>query len=349
MVDRTGLFVAPVPGNPPVGSAPIDGRLVLGALFGTAGQCLKGGTFTQSSTTMAFTGVPSVYQIPDTANAGAVYEAPLDAATVSPAAGPASGSRIDSIYVLQQDYEKGAATSRVVLGLQAGVATTGTATAPAVPAGALRVANILVPANATKATDCSLGYVTPPATLATPGPITGSKTLLDLMPGQYVGQRSTAGGVDFRWNGTIWKPWDSDWVNYSPQIGGLSGALNADPGWGFSRQPKWRYVAGRVACRGVVRMANSQVIGNPGVYVQMPTAIDLQSEPVGNFFAKDASSTSNLQLAAFWNGTFLAFAYWAATGTGPNSGIAQQNLFGNTPVTWTDGDLWSWDLTYDPA
>jgi hypothetical protein len=155
MVARTGLFVAPVPGPPPVGTSPTDGRLVLGALFGTTGGCLSGGAFTTSGTLMQATIAPAVWRIPDPTNTGGVYLSPADTTTLTFSAGPASGSRIDAIWVRQNNYEALDADSRVTYGVTTGTATS-SPTAPAIPAGAMKIGQLTVPTGASNAAACVL-------------------------------------------------------------------------------------------------------------------------------------------------------------------------------------------------
>lgn len=63
-------------------------------------------------------------------------------------AAPASNSRIDAVYVKHNDASKGDALSTPILAVAAGVASA-TPTPATVPAGALRIANITIPAGAT--------------------------------------------------------------------------------------------------------------------------------------------------------------------------------------------------------
>lgn len=346
MVDRTGLHTAPVPGTPPIGTAPVDGRIVQAALFGSLGQCLNGGGYAASPTTMAFTMASGVYQIPDTANGGAVYHSPVDSAVLTPAAGQAGG-RIDSIYVLQQDYEKNGTTSRVIYGLAAG--TPGSGSAPSlsgVAGGPMRLMNITVPAAATKATDCTVTWVVPPATLALDGAIAANKALLDLMPGQYTGQRGFSGGIDYRWVGASWRPWDSDWIVVtSPVVYGITGAVNATPGWTTSAE--YRYVAGQVRFRGEFGL-------NPGTTsaysfnITLPVnaaVVGNRARMIGDVAAKNASASyAEYALRATANATQLYISSLGANG-------ALQSASGTSPFgeAWAQSDIVAWDVLFDPA
>lgn len=251
MVDRTGLFVAPLPGATPAGTSPTDGRLVLGGLFGTGAGCISGGALTASATQMQIAVAAAVWRIPDPTNTAGVYLAPADPATFTFSAGPASGSRIDVLWVRQNNYEAGDANSRVVYGVAAGTAAS-SPTAPAVPAGAIAIGQLTVPAGAANAAACTL--VTPYAGQAVaPPPLLVATTAQLPASGAHYGQlaqvaATTIAGATFpatyRWNGASWKPWDSDWVSWYGVWTGLSGSAFASPGW--LPGGRFRYTSGKV-------------------------------------------------------------------------------------------------------
>lgn len=155
MVARTGLFVKPIPTTPAQGTSPTDGRLVFGGLFGTTGGCIAGGVFTASATQMQVTVSASVWRIPDPTNSAAVFLSPADTNIFTFSAGPASGSRIDLLWVKQNNYENSDADSRVTYGVTAGVASA-TPVAPSLPAGAMLVGTLTVPTGVSNAAACTL-------------------------------------------------------------------------------------------------------------------------------------------------------------------------------------------------
>ena len=167
MVARTGLFVAPLPGTPPVGTAPTDGRLVLGALFGTSFGVLAGGGVVQSASVMNFTVAQTVWALPDVTNAACVFASPTDSVVLTGSAGPGTGSRVDSIAVKQNNYENADADSRANVILVTGIAS-GSPVAPTLAAGYSRYANIAVPTSAANAAACTVTILAPAGTLALP-------------------------------------------------------------------------------------------------------------------------------------------------------------------------------------
>ena len=155
MVARSGLFVAPVPGTPPIGTSPTDGRLALGGLFGTVPQLERGGAITQSASLMQFSVAQAVWQLPDVTNASATFMSATDPVVLTAAAGPGTGSRQDAIAVKQNNYENGDADSRANVIIIAG--TPGApGVLPTIPAAYWLYASILVPTSAANAAACTV-------------------------------------------------------------------------------------------------------------------------------------------------------------------------------------------------
>lgn len=209
MVARSGMFVAPLAGTPPVGMSPTDGRIAFSALIGTTPQPASGGAITQSASVMAITVAPGVFQLPDVSNATgtSTFLSAVDQFVVTPAAGPATGSRIDLIVVKQNNVENSDADSRVNVVLVAGTAGA-PGVAPATPAGAYLYATVNVPATVTNSAACTV-VVARPSTFG-PLKITSPNiALLNTFAG-VTGQRAfvSASGLTYSWSGTTpaWRP-----------------------------------------------------------------------------------------------------------------------------------------------
>lgn len=203
MVARSGLFVAPVPGSPPVGTAPTDARLALSGVIGVSSQVASGGTITQSATVLTFTVAASVWQIADVTNALASFLSPTDAVVLTATAGPATGSRIDSIAVKQNNYENGDTDSRANVILVTGTASA-TPVAPTLAAGYFRYANIAVPASASNALACTVTNLSP--TNVGPLNLTAPTAALLLLVTGRTGQFATvtADSSVWQWVSTAW-------------------------------------------------------------------------------------------------------------------------------------------------
>lgn len=315
MVARTGLFVKPLPTTPAQGTSPTDGRLVLGGLFGTAGGCIAGGVFTPSATQMQVTIGASVWRIPDPTNAAAVFLSPADADLFTFSAGPPSGSRIDVLWVKQNNYENSDANSRLTYGVTAGIASA-TPTAPALLAGQLKLGQLTVPAGASNAAACTLQTLYP-ATLAPLAISAQSAAALALVPGTLAGQRASAAGIDYRWNGSTWRPWDSDWSTFNPNVQGFSGSI--------AQAGRYRYTGGKVRAE-IITVLGSSTTQSGSVLATLPVASD--------------STTGTTRFAYTWNyavhgragryqasngRTYDIAISWNAIGTGATIGFGQAN------------------------
>ena len=197
-------FVAPLPGTPPVGMSAMDGRLVMGGLFGVTPQLVSGGGIVQSGSTMQFTMGQSVFQLPDVTNAAATAFLPTDSTILTPAAGPGTGSRVDLFCVPFKNYENGDGISQSQPFIVAGTAGA-PGVAPAVPAGSYRYASVLVPTSAAAATACTVtiyGNTTvAPVALKTPTKVTLAAVTTASQWQEAVEQ---SGGVKSVWNGSAW-------------------------------------------------------------------------------------------------------------------------------------------------
>ncbi|MET3635670.1 hypothetical protein [Curtobacterium oceanosedimentum] len=226
MAARTGLFTAPVPGTPPVGSSPLDGRRVLGALYGTAFQVLSGGGIAQSSSSMAFTVGQTVWGIPDPTDSAAVFLSPSDAVTITPAQGPSTGSRKDIIQVKQNDYGNNDPDSRMQVVLKAGAAG-GSPTAPTPDAGYQLFATITVPTNATNAAACTITPATS-STLLLPTLQAPTFQQLSLITTSQPFQQAVVTADPnpllvgpYYWTGTAWRFQGPRLAYFTTLIGGL--------------------------------------------------------------------------------------------------------------------------------
>ena len=209
MVARSGLFVAPVAGSPPVGMAPTDARIAFSALIGTTPQCASGGAITQSASTMAITIASGTWQLPDVSNSAgtSTFLSAIDQTVVNPTAGPATGSRIDLIVGKQNNIENSDADSRANLFLMVG--TPGApGVAPGIPSGAYIYATVTVPAGASNAAAATVVIARPitfgplplkAATLALLNTVSGSLGQVATV----MGDASTVNGI-YNWSGAQW-------------------------------------------------------------------------------------------------------------------------------------------------
>lgn len=208
MASRGALFVGlDGSGN---GLTPSDGRRALGALYGVTARPLLTPSATQSSSNMQITVAQNVWQLPDPTDAASTFISPMDSFVVTPAAGPGSGSRIDSIVIKQDNPQNGDTDPYSTPSLIAG-----TTSPPSIPAGYYEAARITVPAGASNAAACTVTFTN--ASGLMPAPLQGAATS-GLPNGTVVGQRAFVAGIEYRWNGTVWKPFECDWTTYTPSV-----------------------------------------------------------------------------------------------------------------------------------
>lgn len=205
---HTGLFVAPVAGTPPVGMSPSDGRLVLGGIFGTTAQVVAGGVLTPSATAMTIAIAQTVWQLPDPTNSVATFFSPIDATTLTFAAAPATGGRIDAIAVKQNNVENGDTDSRVNVVVITGVAS-GSPVPPTMPSGYFRYTNELIVAGITNmaAATQTLFSTTTYAPHMIAATTLANLNLTTGLPGQHaIVYADGLNNGDYVWNVSAWVP-----------------------------------------------------------------------------------------------------------------------------------------------
>lgn len=337
MTARSGLFVAPVSG---VGTAPIDGRLALAAIIGAQGQCLAGGAITTSGSSMAVAVGQSVWSIVDPTNSAAVFVSPTDTAAVTPAVGPSSGSRIDTIYAIQHDPENGGSDARASIGLAAGVAS-GSPSAPSPPSGGLAIATVLVPTGASNSSACTVTLLAAATHTVGLNLFAGSESALRQNPGDFVNQRGYVGSGEFRWNGTTWQKWTTPWSNYTPAFSGVN------LGTGGTANLLWRWENGLARLKGDILQGSSSSITNQ-VFMSLPVNSSENYRAIGpltvvepgtgytypGFVQTGAPATNVAQLYCYLaNDTFLK-----TTTIAPNQ-----------PIAAAQSTVWHIDLVFESS
>lgn len=229
----TGLFT--LPDNAGNGTSPLDGRNVLGALFGSNGlQAFMGGTIATSASGMSVTVAKSVWRIPDPANSGATFLVPSAATTLTIAAASASGSRVDTVAIKQDDYGNGDPDSLASLKVFPGAAGSSTPGSPT--AGYWTIATVTIPASVTNTSSCTVSYVTPPATVIPPALRIDTLQHLNMLTpamGQqavvYADSNASNNGRYGSMDGTSWVP---DFTSATFPI--TASGWNAGSSWGES-------------------------------------------------------------------------------------------------------------------
>lgn len=312
MVARSGLFVDPVPGSPPVGTSMADGRRVLAAVSGITFRALTGGTVTTSGSAMDIVISQSVWSIPDPIDSTSVFWTPTDAVTVTPAAGPGTGSRIDLILIKQNNYGAGDADSRATVYLKAGTAS-GTPTPPAVDAGAQVIATITVPTGAANSAACTVAYGRP-RTRTTPPPITATTlALLTASPGEVAGQLAGVTGDTaaannglYQWTGSQWTQLNAQgvWTPFASFASGIT--ANA-----FGYPPSWKSLGDTVMLAGAIKKSSGAAFADGDSILTLPAGL---VPAQASYFLANGSGTGFASLQAASSG---AVTIHSAKGTSP--------------------------------
>lgn len=361
MTAHTGLGASSVPGTlaggsaalptystAPVGTSPLDARLAYGALYGARGQCFTGGGVSTSASSMNVTVAQGVWGIVDPTNTAGLMIVPTDTSTLTPSPGAAS-TRIDSIYVTQSNWENDAGTGRSAIGIATG--TAGSGSAAAIPTGALLIATLNVPAGITNSAQGSITLAAAATNLAALPVAAASSAALGVIAGAFTGQMGYAAGTTYRWNGTVWKPWNSDWAPFFFNVGGVNGSYNASPGWlpNPGTGGSYRYADGLVRYRGSFILNGGTAASTAQLNVTAPVAAatTVGAQATGTAYATNSSDTNATYYLNIGLGTGGTPALYFLQGGGAKAAAATGSVPFGEP--WGQSDAVTWDVTYDPA
>lgn len=176
-----------------------------------------------------------------------------------------------------------------------------------------------------------------------------SSSALNALTGMVTGDkaRRTDNGVVYRYNGSTWKAWESDWTTYTPTM------TNFTVGTGGSVKNvwAWKYEAGvvRVRFRLVLGSSGSSVApGSSVVSFALPVsmaALDHTFEPLNGSGTITNSAVSDRKAVVFLadDSDVTEFRVYS---------IASPDFLPITPTsphTWASGSRLSGEFTYKPA
>jgi len=316
-------------------------NVIRAGLFYNGSSTIVTGKANMSYDVAAFTAVCS-----RGASAGATYMANDGTYNVATTAAPGSNSRYDVVYVWPREYSLDGTDSNPVIGVVQGTA----AASPTVPSlaaypGAIELARILVPAGVTATNSGTTITQTAPFTSVDGGKVPfRTTTEMNVWTTALTNQRAVdlATGINYRWNGSAWKAWESDWITYTCTPGnftiGTGGSVNA---------AKYRYVNGRVEVdiKLVLGSSGASVTGVP-VTLTLPvnsTAWSTAFMPVpGGGGASDTSASTFFPAAIITNnGSVSTVRVYV------NNPLV--NISSTVPFTWAATDVLAATFSYDPA
>lgn len=322
MTTNRGLFV-PLFGTPPsaVGTTPAQGRLALsGLLAENAPGAPRSGVLVPSDPILVTgSGAGMTYDVKpfpvaiNRATEEGVYLFTVTGLTPAPTtAAPASGSRIDVIYVKQNDPSKGDPDNQAVVGVVQGAASGGTPAVPAVPTGALAIAQATVGANITTASQASIVMVYPytaaRGAVITVRSLADRNTITDPAEGQRVLRLDRNNHIQ-EWNGTAWV-WVSAPERYqmdgstfsttSNQVSKAIGLLSAAPTRTYATKVRvnGRATVTSAAISGGVLQVRVAVSANLGVVTNAQGKSRLSFTSPGNYTQTAQAETNWIAIAA---------------------------------------------------
>lgn len=310
-------------------------------------------TVTATSTTWTAQTFAGVIDLEASALSGA-YEFAFNLVTSgSVTASNASNPRIDILSVRIDDPAEGDGSSvpAVTMVYTAGTAT-GSPVAPAAPARSFAVAQLNFPAGSgTTPTvtwvapyTVAAGASLPVLTLAQLTAISGSSS----SPFAEVFADPNGANGTYKWNGSAWKAWESDWISYTSTLG------NAAVGTGGSalKSSDYRYEVGRLRLRfrAILGTSGASVTSTPTWTV--PSGVSLRTPATANelidgrITLTDISAASNYIGHASYIGTdvdkFRIIANAATT-------VGTAGISATSPFTWAAGDVISGEVVVDVA
>lgn len=156
-------------------------------------------------------------------------------------------------------------------------------------------------------------------------------------------RRLTANQLIERYNGSTWRPWESDWLTWATAI------TNVTIGTGGSAllSQRYKYIGGRVLfqCRFVLGSSGASIAGQPTINLPMSLEqlVSRTAELVSAGTIHDVSAAATFQARARLN--VLASNQVAVSSyTGTYAGITA-----TAPMTWAGGDELAVEFWGDPV
>lgn len=339
---------------------PLDHKMAqLGLVVKTAANTIRAGLFWDGNATVVSGKANMSYDVralTAVVSRGAIAGAVLltnDAVyNVVTTAAPGSNSRYDVVYLWQREYSIDGTDSNPVIDVVQGTP----AASPTVPSlaafpGAISLAQILVPAGVTATNSGTTITQTAPFTSVVDGVVVARTTTerdaytppsTDLKARTFV----IANGITYKWNGTVWKAWGSDWISYTPTLSGVA----IGTGGAAANTASYRYIDGQVKVRGVITLGTTTSSVSGTMVVTLPvTALALRhpyQQYNGSATFYDTSAVQNYFAAPTANNASVTdiniLSFYGANGLRAGTGAS-------TPFVWAAGDSVSYDFTYDPA
>lgn len=333
---------------------PLDHKLAQSALLakvGAGSNLIRPGLFydgvaniVAGRANMAYDVLPFTAALTRGAAAGTVLLTNDGTVTVSTTAAPGSNSRIDIVYVWQREFSLDGTDSNPVIGVVQGTAAA-SPVAPSLAAfpGAIELARIVVPAGVTATNSGTTITQTAPFTALDGG------TLVRRTTAERDGISSPAEGllcfvladkVTYRRNASAWRPWESDWITFSPTL------TNVVLGTGAATEFRYRYVGGVVEVDFFIRLGTGgSFSGSPTMTLPVNAAPLRYNNMTYDGVASATNAAGNIYPISVLANTTAVGSVWFWTTT---SGAYAQ-VTATVPHTWALNSVLQGKFRYVPA
>ncbi len=265
---------------------------------------------------------------------GPIFMANDGTVAVTIEAAPVSNSRIDVVYFKQNESASPYSDANNSPVIEVSKGTAGAIPVkPSIPSGATELATVLIPSgvSATNAGGVVITQTYPYTALTGTALWVRNSTergaLGTYTTGARVLQLDTM--VTYRYDGSAWKAWDSDWITYT------STPSNLTVGSGGSISAKYRWIAGQVEHDIVVLLGSSPTVGvaslTTGVTLANPSATTSRFYQGESMLLEEGTGNTPAVLLVNTAGTLFLIRYWGT--------LNSSTPLGSTaPFTWGAGD-----------
>lgn len=160
---------------------------------------------------------------------------------------------------------------------------------------------------------------------------------------------TTANNLSYRWNGSAWKAWESDWITYTPSLGQATGTFAIGTGGSAKATLKYRYESGLVHVKDILILGTTGTMGTT-VTISLPVNSIV---PVTPYRALSQLVTIN-DTSAIAGSTVAFFGAIVANNVSQSTVIIRAssgtaNITPSVPMTWAAGDSIEVDFFFEPA
>lgn len=148
----------------------------------------------------------------------------------------------------------------------------------------------------------------------------------------------------YRYTGSAWKAWESEWESYVPTLGGLAVGTG-----GSINTAEWRYFGGRIQVRGRAKLGSSGASVSGTITLSLPVNCAALNHSWQNYkgMATLYDDSGGTNYIAFIAANVASVSTVALLSPGTNGLRLAHGA--TTPFTWAVSDMVTYDFEYDPA